>query len=378
MSVTSAHPLKHIAFHLNCLEQGGAERVVSTLADRFVQEGFDVTIATEWVGENEFVLDPRIRRVHVGLREEDEAKGRVTKALLRIRYLKEFMKQKRPDVLVSFAQKANYRTVMACRGTGVPAVISIRTNPYLWYAPLKDRFIVWRYFDRAAGCVYQTTGQKAFFAPHLQQDCPVILNPVHPKYFDAPVLPKEKSVVQHARLVDFKNQPMLIRAFLRARESRPGWVLRIYGPDSHDGTKEFLEALIAERGAEDCVFLMGGSDALEQEIPKGSVYAFSSDWEGLPNALLEAMAMGMSIVATDCPCGGPATVIEDGVNGLLVPIKDEDAYAAALGRLMDDEALRTRLGAEARKIRERTDIDSIYAEWRTYLTRVCERFYQGE
>lgn len=84
---------RKIAFHLNCLEQGGAERVVSNLSNRFVQNGYEVLVATEWQGEDEFWIDERVRRIHVGLREGDEKKPRFTQFLLRIRYLKQFLRQ---------------------------------------------------------------------------------------------------------------------------------------------------------------------------------------------------------------------------------------------------------------------------------------------
>ena len=86
-----------IAFHLNCLEQGGAERVVSNLANQFAEDGDEVYILTEWKAENEFRISDKVKRVHVGLRPEDDKKGRITKFLLRIRYLHRFMKQEKPD-----------------------------------------------------------------------------------------------------------------------------------------------------------------------------------------------------------------------------------------------------------------------------------------
>ena len=366
--------MKTIAFHLNCLVQGGAERVVSNLANQFASEGYKVYVATEWVDENEFALDERVTRVHVGLREGDEKKNRITKFFLRIKYLKEFVKKYHPDVLIAFAQRANYRALMAAGNSDVPVVISIRTDPVGHYDAFSDKVQIKWLFPKAAGCVFQTTGQKEFFKPYLQDNSRIILNPVNPKYFGLPkVTEREKAVVHHARLVDFKNQPMLCRAFIKVHEKHPDYVLKIYGPDSFDGTKEILEKLIADNNAGDYIFLMGGCNTLEKEIPKGEVYAYSSDYEGMPNSLLEAMAMGMPVVATDCPCGGPRAVIRDGENGLLVPIKDEDALANGINRLIEDKEFAKRLGKEAAKIKETASTDAIFEQWRDYLEKIVEK-----
>ena len=366
--------MRTIAFHLNCLVKGGAERVVSNLANKFANEGYKVYVATEWYDQNEFTLDERVERVHVGLRPEDENKSRVAKFFLRIKYLKQFMIEYHPDLLIAFAQRANYRALMASKNTGVPVVISIRTNPTGHYDALSDKIQIKWLFPKAAGCVFQTTGQKEFFKPYLQDNSTIIINPINPDYFDVPFPEnREKAVVHHARIVDFKNQPMLIRAFLRVHEKHPDWVLRIYGDDSHDGTLEILEDIIAKNNAKDYVFLMGDRKHLEQEIVKGRVYAFTSDWEGLPNSLLEAMALGMPIVSTDCPCGGPRTVMEDGVSGLLIPIMDEDALVDSLNRLIENPDLCQKLGKKASKIRERANADAVFEQWRDYIELVLKR-----
>ena len=365
--------MKTIAFHLNCLVQGGAERVVSNLANQFAREGYKVYVATEWVDKNEFVLDERVTRVHVGLREGDEKKNRITKFFLRVKYLKEFVKNYHPDVLIAFAQRANYRALMAAGKSDVPVVISIRTDPVGHYDAFSDKVQIKWLFPRAAGCVFQTTGQKEFFKPYLQDNSAIILNPVNPKHFGLKKPEKrDKAVVHHARLVDFKNQPMLCEAFIKVHEKHPDYVLKIYGPDSFDGTKEILDKIIADNHAEDYILLMGGSDELEKEIPKGEVYAFSSDWEGLPNSLLEAMAMGMPCVATDCPCGGPRTVMRDGENGLLVPIKNPDALAEGICRLIEDKELAERLGNEAAKIEQITNSEAVFIQWRDYLEKIID------
>lgn len=360
-----------IVFHLNCLEQGGAERVVSNLANQFAKEDYEVIVATEWQGENEFQLDSRVRRVHVGLREQDEGKNRLAKIWLRVVYLRRFLKRERPDITIAFAHKANYRALMSTIGMKTPVMISVRTDPAGHYDALSDKIQIPLLFPRAAGCVFQTEGQREFFPEYLQKKSRIILNPVHEKYFRVPEnITRRKTVVQSGRLVDFKNQPMLIEAFLKVHEKHPDYELEIYGPDSFDGTKEILERLIADHCAEGYIHLMGGSDSLEKQMADASVYAFSSDWEGLPNALLEAMALGLPVVATDCPCGGPRTVITDGVDGLLVPIKDAKAMEAGINRLIEDRELAERLGKNARRIREKTNGEAIIAQWRDYINEI--------
>lgn len=367
--------LKRIAFHLNCLSQGGAERVVSTLANRFVDEGYEVLVATEWYGENEYPLDPRVRRVHVGLRDTDASKSRVRKILLRVKYLREFLKKERPDVLVAFDHQVDYRALLAARGTGIPVVISIRTNPTGHYDALTDRLQIRCLFPEAAGCVYQTEGQRAFFRPYLQDGTAVILNPINDKYLHAPLsVHREKAVMQSARIVDFKNQSMLFDAFAIVHQRHPDYCLRLYGSDSGDGTMQILKDKIRALGAEDWILLCGPCSHLETELIKGAVYVLSSDWEGLPNGLMEAMALGLPCVSTDCPCGGPAEIIRDGENGLLVPIQNADAMAKAILTLIEDPEYAEALGREARRIRERAGVDEICGQWLAYLKQAVAAY----
>ena len=363
---------RKIVFHLNCLEQGGAERVVTNLANRFAKEGYQVIIATEWYGENEFQVDPKVRRVHVGLHEGDEKKHHMIQFLLRVKYLKEFLKEEKPDILIPFARKALYRGLTAAYFMKIPVLISIRTDPAGHYEERSDKIQIPLLFPRADGCVFQTGGAREFFAPRLQDNSRIILNPIHDKYIGVPKPEKRtKTVVQSGRLVDFKNQPMLIRAFIKVHEKHPEYDLKIYGGDSFDGTKEILETLIRENDAQEYIHLMGASDTLEKDLADAALFAFTSDWEGLPNALMEAMALGLPIVATDCPCGGPRTIMTDEVDGLLIPIKDEQALTDGINRLIEDRELAERLGAQARKIADRANGQAVFEQWRDYIEELC-------
>lgn len=362
-----------IVFHLNCLDQGGAERVVTTLANQFVEE-HDVFIATMWVAENEYEIDGRIKRVHVGLTEKQEKGFRLKKIIDTNLNLRKFIKKEKPDIVIAFARKANYRALIASLGTKIPVIISVRTNPYLHYTHLYDRILIPLLYPRAAGNVFQTIGAKEFFSAKIQEKSRIILNPINPKYLNIPKLEtRKKEVVQSGRIVDFKNQLMLIEAFVQVHEKHPDYVLKIYGTDSKDGTWERLEECIEKSHAGKYVFLMGGSDRLEKDLPEATVFAFSSDWEGLPNALMEAMAMGLPVVATDCPCGGPATLIKHEENGLLVPIKDKHAMADGINRLIENPDFAEKLGNAARRLAEIADTDGICKQWEDYIMSICEK-----
>ena len=360
-----------IAFHLNTLTHGGAERVVTNLANRFAAEGYQVFVATEWTDEDEFVLDERVHRIHVGLREGDEKRNRLSRYLRRIRYLEEFMEEYRPDVVVAFARLALFRALMAKKKTGVPVVVCVRIDPRSEYRGARNFFQIKKYMKTADGAVFQTKDAEDYFRKDLTCSSTIILNPITPKYLGLPpVKERNKTIVNAARLVAFKNQVLLVRAFSIVHEKHPDYDLKIYGPDSGDGTREKILQTIAECHLEGAVRLMGNSDALEKELPQAALFAYSSDYEGLPNSLLEAMAMGLPCVSTDCPCGGPGTLIQNGENGILVPVGDADALAGGMLALIENPDRAAELGRKAAKIAEIASTDRVFEAWQDYLLRV--------
>lgn len=368
--------MKKIVFHLNCLERGGAERVVANLSGQFAAHGYDVYIATEWQGEDEYEIDPRVTRVHVGLDDSQEKHNRVRKFTDRIFNLRSFLKKVKPDIVIAFARKANYRALTATIRMKLPVLISVRINPIGYYDFLSDRIQIPLLFRRAAGCVFQTPEQRDFFPAYVRRNSRIILNPINDKFIgnEIPEIEKkrEKAVVHSGRLVDFKNQCMLIRAFERVHQKHPDYILKIYGPDSFDGTKQKLEALIRQLHAHEYIRLMGSSSTLEKDMICASAAAFSSDYEGMPNVILEAMALGLPVVSTDCPPGGPRMVIEPEKNGLLVPVGDDHAMAEAINRLIEDRDFAEKLGANAAQIGKKASSEVIFSEWRDYITEILE------
>lgn len=363
--------MNKIMFHLNCLERGGAERVVSNLANHLVNEGYDIIVATEWQGEVEYKLDERVRRIHVGLKESDRKKSRLVKAVKRLFYLRKLIIAEKPDVTLAFARKAIYRSLGATLFTKAKVIIAVRIDPVGVYDRFMDKLLIPLLYPRAAGAVFQTEEQRDFFPQYIRKKAVIIFNPLNDKYITAKQPEqREKTVVHSGRIVDFKNQDMLVRAFLKVHEKHPDYQLKIYGGDSFDGTWQILENTIKENNAGDYVKLMGSSDELEKELVKGAVYVLSSDLEGMPNALLEAMALGLPVVATDCPCGGPRAVIQNEVNGLLVPVRDMDAMVQAVNRLIENREFAENLGQEAKKICRELNVSTIADKWKQYIEMI--------
>ena len=177
--------MKKVMFHLNSLGKGGAERVVSLLANEFAKNSVEVVIATEWFSEEEYEVEPQVKRIHAGLSGEDESASRVAKQWIRIRNLRRVLLQEKPDVLISFCVKANYRAMMASTGTGIPVIVSVRNDPKIDYVGRANGVMNKLFLNRASGCVFQTQEAKEFFDEVLQKKSRIICNPVNEKYLKA-------------------------------------------------------------------------------------------------------------------------------------------------------------------------------------------------
>ena len=166
------------------------------------------------------------------------------------------------------------------------------------------------------------------------------------------------------RLDDNKNQILLIHAFEKVAEAFPEWELYLYG----DGpSRKKWEEYVKKTSCADKIRFMGQADEIYNKIDTDSIFVLSSIMEGMPNALIEAMALGLACVSTDCPCGGPKDLLKDNENGLLVPVNDADAMAEALKKLMDDEALRKNYGQKAYAYTKQLNPAIVNKMWQEYL-----------
>ena len=358
---------KTLLFYINAIHDGGAERVLLQLAKRFAACGYRAVVVTSFVDEWEYPVPEGVERLSI--EQAQIPQSRLKRNMSRIKALRRLIREYKPAALISFMAEPNFRAVIASRFLPVKTIVSVRNDPEREYGGRLGRIIGKWLLPLADGCVFQTEEAKKWFPKRLQRKSRVIMNQVDERFFHVTDAGETGYVMTAGRLTAQKNQALLIRAFA-AIAGEVEEELRIYGEGE---LRRSLEALIANLGMEGRIRLMGASDDMPAALAGCKLFVLSSDFEGMPNALLEAMAAGRCCVSTACPCGGPEAVIENGVSGLLVPVGAEEALSAAMRELLEDEKKRRALAAAAGESAEAFRPEAIFEHWRDYVERVTEQ-----
>jgi glycosyltransferase involved in cell wall biosynthesis len=352
-----------IAFVIPNLGPGGAERVASLLANDWVRQGHDVTLATFEAPGTEpfFALDDGVA-VHE-LEAPASERGltvRLGTNLARVLRLRSLLRELRPDIVLAFMTEANVVTLWAARGLGVPVVISERNQPDRPGLGRLRRIARRLSYPMARAMVVQTEAIAAWAKARFRIPIHVIPNPV---LLDANEARREQGDVHRlislGRFTHQKGFDILIRSFATLARKHPTWRLVIYGegPD-----RAALERLRRETGVEERISLPGLTRDSATALRQASLFVLPSRFEGYPNALLEALGCGLPVVATACP-GGTADILANGAHGMLVPPDDVSALTAALDAMMSDPALRADYAAHARLAVAELDIGIMGKHW---------------
>ncbi len=394
--------MKHIAMYIGSLVKGGAERVMCNLAEYFYSQGYLVTFVTTYLGQEEYdvphatwhrkkaegcreltVLDPNdmehkvwiddsadgIKRVFTALPLNDRS-GRIANFIKREQILRDTWKQLHPDVILSFLGKNNIMAIKSARGLGIPVVVSVRSNPSREYGEGRLNLSMRHYFPKAAGVVVQTTEAAEYFDSRVKTK--ILPNSIHPDFISRSIVPFEeraKEIVTVGRLDDNKNQILLIKAFKEIEKEFPDYRVVIYGDG--EKRKEF------ESAAPESIKFMGRVSDVPDTIAGSEVFVLTSRQEGYPNALIEAMSLGLVCISTDCPCGGPKDLIENGENGLLIPMAGDEEMVKELSdtlrRVLTDRELSAKMSQNAIKVRDEYNPDIINGQWKDYLEGVMNK-----
>lgn len=362
--------LKKVAFYINSLDKGGAQRVIVNLAEFLHQNGTEIVLVTTRKAEEEYLVSAGIRRVYSEIDGREVTKSRLCNFKNRYCKLRNIWKQERPDIIVSFIGKNNFMAIATAAFLPISVAVSVRGEPTEEYYNRLMRVIARNLFTCASGVIFQTEDAKAFFPKCVQKRSVILPNPldmscIRPRF----VGKRENTIVSVGRVDNNKNHKMLIDAFAAIHADFPEMKLVIYG---NGDMRNKLNEYIKKMDMANCISLPGNVSQIPDHIERARIFVLTSDTEGMPNALLEAMALGLAVISTDCPCGGPRTMIQDGINGLLVPVRDTKALSVALRKILSDSELEKRLGEQAAKIQNVLSPERVNHKWQNYLESLCK------
>lgn len=365
---------KRIIFYIGSMQRGGAQRVMTNLLTHYLDAGNDVVLVNDIVPSEvvpEYPIDNRVRRFYLGGPDDNV----LEKNIKRIFRLRTIIRKEKPDIVVSFMGPPNIRLILASVGCNTKIVVSVRNDPNEEYGRGIKKFLANMIFLRADGIVFQTDDAKKYFNKGNQLKSRVIFNPVNRVFFDTQWNPLKKEIVVVGRLEKQKNPFLAIDAFLTIAEKFPNYKLVFYGEGS---LKKDLTAYIAKKNAKNRIELRGAVDDVAKVLSESTLYMMTSDFEGMPNALMEAMAVGIPAISTDCPCGGPASLINDSSQGFLVPVGDVNKLAEKLRLLLVDKNLRNKMSqiAQKRALEFRSEI--VIKHWDDYINEVVKGRFDKE
>lgn len=393
--------MKKILMVMPVLKGGGAERVASILTNEFYKNGYDCEFLLTSCNRDEvisrdlcekipvIILRERFRKSFADLffkllrpatsilcKPFEKAKKSVPVAFSylsfianyhkEIKALEKVLKERETATVVTFLQPSIPMVLLAGRKTENKIIISERNDPKRL---MKHRYgynFIKKYYKRADRIVFQTDDAKNTYPENIASKGTVIFNPIKENLTERCIGERNKNITTFCRISYQKNLPVLVRAFSEVHKDFEDYRLRIIGNTQNEDDEKALsetKAEIEKLKIADFVDFEPFSLNVHSEIIEDAVYVNSSDYEGMSNAMLEAMAIGMPVVCTDCPIGGASAVIKDGENGLLVPVRDADAMAEAIKRVISDKAFSEKLSENATKIKSELSLGNVARKW---------------
>lgn len=354
-----------IMFVIDQLCGGGAERVTSVLATSLSDnERIEVYICVLKENENEYDISDKVTIMY----KEQNSDSKIIEAISDVVHIRKSINRVKPDIVVSLSTyRTNILLQMVCIIRRFIIVLSERNDPERYPGNRIMRWLRNMAYYLCDGVVFQTEGAQSEFSDYIKRKSTIILNPVQVDRHIIYAGSREKTIVNCSRLTSQKNIPLLLTSFKRFSSSHPEYSLHIYGEG--ELRDELIEAT-KRLGIENRVVFHGYIKNAMSEIRKASLYVSTSDYEGLSNSVLEAMALGIPTISTDSPPGGARTVIENGLNGLLVPTNDIEALVRAMEQVIDDTDLAVRLSENAKKITERLSVKRIATLWMEFFLRL--------
>lgn len=347
---------RRIAFIIGGMGCGGAERVISILANSYSDSGWQADILMLLYDQCAYKLRENIRLINFC----NKNKPRILYLPVWIYKIRKYIKKAEPDRIVSFIGRINVITLIAGFGLGRDIIISERSNPKKDGRSFIARLAAYVVYPMAKRIIFQTEAEQRCFPSYIRQKSVIIPNPVEVK--TSALEKRNPKIVTAGRLTREKNHRMLINAFAKIKAEHPQYCLYIYG----EGVlRAELEEQIEKMGLSDSVFLPGNVCDLHARIADAEIFVLSSYYEGLSNALIEAMMMGLPCISTSYD--GVTELIQNGKNGLLVKPNDDEQLYRLLNILIKDKEKALHIGRLGQISVEHMRLENCIPVWRSSI-----------
>ena len=374
--------INRVIIAITSMHFGGAERRASLLCNFLISCGIDVCLCYTGNSRDNSVyqLDSKVSVFYLKNTMINFAKylskfinpgGGLVYHLKQIR-LRRKIKRFKPEIIISFMASPTKSMAEASKGTDIPIIFVVAND----IDQKKKEYIKYykESFNKLAGIVFQTKAQKIKYNDMFLFDSSinqvVISNPAwESQYWYTSVTERKKEIISVGRLVRQKNQELLINAFSLIAEKFPDWMLTIYGEGGH---RQLLETVIKMKNLSYRVILPGIIKDVDRALHQAGIFVLSSEYEGLPNTLIEAMCMGLPCITTDFKGGGAEEIIKNGENGIIVPNHNEKLLADAIVQLIENPEYAMQLGKKAEELRTRLSLSRIMNQWKDFILLVYE------
>lgn len=356
--------MKKILFLIHRFHYSGAAKALQLIANGLAEKKkYDITIATYSDTMPCYYVHPDVSVI----RGKNRGTGKISRYINQLRETRKILEQQKPDIVVAFLNNASFYSIIASYGLNHKTIVCERCDPY--NENTKSLLFMRKFFRFAQGAVFQTEGARAYYKNLLEKST-VIPNAVDPSLTTIKIKPfseRQNVINVFSRLeIKQKRQDVLLQAFKLIHSKNPDIILNIYG----DGPDEKqLKELCKELELENWVNFRGATNKATELLAYSKLTILTSDYEGIPNGVIDALAIGIPVVATDTSPGGVRTLIENEVNGLLVPCGDVEKIADAACKILKDAQFADMLSNNSIAINERFSEQAIIGLWDAYLDK---------
>ncbi len=351
----------HICFIIGEMNFSGAEKVLSIVANELSIREHEISIIL--LKDKYGSVNKYDNYTTYGVNITNA--NRISRIFRRLSNIRKMVCEISPDVIVSFGYVCNVNSISSLFNVKIPLIVCERNDPKFDPRKFMQKFSRWILYRFASGYVFQTERIKKYFDKSIQKRAVVIPNPIIDTGIRWNIDKCKKSIITVARLDDFqKDQVVMFKAFKEFSKTNPEYTLDVYG-DGPD--KQTYISIIHELEMEGKIILHGKSANPLQEVQNSEIFLLTSKFEGMPNALMEALSIGIPSVSTDCGGGGAAELCNMVDAGIIVPVGDITAISTALDDLSHDDEKKSRFSNNSVRINNVLSKDVVTVKWENFL-----------